>query len=74
MKSHLENRALLTDLLSDIKVILEKYKPRQEEDIAEPSSETRKQCRSCERSKNRVTTITCTICNVHVCKDTLQLS
>ena len=69
MKPHLENRALLIRLPSDIKIVLEKYKPRQEEDITEPSSKTRKQCRSCGRSKNTVTAITCTICTVHVCKE-----
>ena len=74
IKPHLENRAILTHLPSDIKVVLEKYKPRQEEDITELPLKTRKRCRSCRRSENKVTTINARFVMFMCAKNKEQLS
>ena len=70
MKPHLQDRAQLQNLPSDIQSILSKYKPQSQVDTREPPpAKSRKMCRLCGRAKNRVTTMRCSSCNDFVCKD-----
>ena len=70
MKPHLQDRAQLQNLPSDIQSILSKYKPQSQVDTREPPpAKSRKRCRLCGRAKNRVTTMRCSSCNNFVCKD-----
>ena len=70
MKPHLQDRAQLQNLPSDIQSILSKYKPQSQVDTREPPpAKSRKRCRLCGRAKNRVTTMRCSSCNDFVCKD-----
>ena len=70
IKPHLQDRAQLQNLPSDIQSILSKYKPQSQVDTREPPpAKSRKRCRLCGRAKNRVTTMRCSSCNDFVCKD-----
>jgi hypothetical protein len=72
IKLHMENRAFIENLPVHIRCLLAKYKPQQEEDIAEPTAKLRKRCRLCGRMKNRVTTMRCVFYNDFVCKENLN--
>lgn len=73
MKNHLEERAQLASLPSDVKSILSKYRKRtreeSEDNVEEPPLKIRSRCTICGRSKNRVTTMRCTFCKIFVCKE-----
>ena len=70
IKPHLQDRAHLQNLPSDIQSILSKYKPQSQVDTHEPPpAKSRKRCHLCGRAKNRVTTMSCSSCNDFVCKD-----
>ena len=70
MKPHLQDRAQLQNLPSDIQSILSKYKPQSQVDTREPPpAKSRKRCRLCGRAKNRVTAMRYSSCNDLVCKD-----
>ena len=62
-KPHLQDRAQLQNLPSDIQSILSKYKPQSQVGTHEPPpAKSRKRCRLCGRGKNRVTTMRCSSC------------
>ena len=70
MKPHLQDRAQLQNLPSDIQSILSKYKPQSQVDTLEPPpAKSPKRCHLCGRAKSRVTTMKCSSCNDFVCKD-----
>ena len=70
MKPHLQDRAQLQNLPSDIQSILPKHKPQLQVNTHEPPpAKSRKRCHLCGRAKNRVTTMRCSSCNDFVCKD-----
>ena len=70
IKPHLQDRAQLQNLQSDIQSILSKYTPQSQVDTREPPpAKSRKRCRLCARAKNRMTTMRCSSCNDFVCKD-----
>ena len=70
MKPHLQDRAQLQNIPSDIQSIVSKYKPQPQVDTHEPPpAKFRKWCRLCGRAKNRVTTMRRSSCNDFVCKD-----
>ena len=70
IKPHLQDRAQLQNLPSDIQFILSKYKPQSQVDTREPPpAKSQKRCRLSGRAKNRVTTMRCSSCNDFVCKD-----
>ena len=70
MEPHLQDRAQLQNLPSDIQSILSKHKPQSQVDTHEPPpAKSRKRCRLCARTKNRVTTMRCSSCNDFVCKN-----
>ena len=70
MKLHLQDRAQLQNLPSDIQSILSKYKPQSQVDTLEPPpAKSPKRCHLCGRAKSRVTTTKCSSCNDFVCKD-----
>ena len=60
MKPHLQDKAQLQNLPSDIQSILSKCKPKLQVDTHEPlPAKSRKRCRLCGSAKNRVTTMKC---------------
>lgn len=69
MKPHLEERAVMKSLPSNIQLFLAKYRRVVEQLDEEPPAKIRKRCSYCGRQKNRVTTITCDTCHKSVCKE-----
>lgn len=69
MRPHLSERAEIQSLPLDLKIFLKKYKNVQDDHEEEPPAKKRGRCYCCGRSKNRVTTISCSKCNKMVCKE-----
>ncbi|CAH1965874.1 unnamed protein product [Acanthoscelides obtectus] len=69
MKPFLSERAAIPTLPIDIRHFLSRYRQTQMDEEEEPPRKIRGRCSICARKKNRVTTITCSICHQLVCKE-----